>query len=150
MGGCRVWGWHEFRQGLHFKTSRPELKCSKQICCRCHQGTCYSIPKNGGIPLMKIGIKWYQGGYVREVALSIMGAHEDAKKQHSAFIKSTCGLKLSFHEPTKKDKISLFSNRHTASMWTAQKITCTYLDGSIHLTASQNRPCWQLVISWKP
>ena len=29
---------------------------------------------------MKIGIKWYQGGYVREVALSIMGAHEDAKK----------------------------------------------------------------------
>ena len=48
-----------------------------------------------------------------EVARSIMCAHEEGKKQHSAFVKERLESQaVAFHEPIKMNKILLPSNRH--------------------------------------
>lgn len=47
------------------------------------------------------------------VPRSIMCAHEEGKKQHSAFVKERLESQaVAFHEPIKMNKIPLPSNRH--------------------------------------
>ena len=48
-----------------------------------------------------------------DVARSIMCAHEEGRKKHSAFVKERLETQaVAFHEPIKKNKILLPSNRH--------------------------------------
>lgn len=64
-----------------------------------------------------------------EVAKSIMCAHEEGKKQHSAFVIERLETQsVAFHEPIKMNKILLPSKKRKtkASRWIAQKMTCTY------------------------
>ena len=65
------------------------------------------------IPWMK-GLKADKKLYIAEdVARSIMCAHEEGRKKHSAFVKERLETQaVAFHEPIKKNKILLPSNRH--------------------------------------
>ena len=65
-----------------------------------------------------------------DIARSIMCAHEEGKKQHSAFVKEHLESQaVAFHEPIKMNKILLPSNRHKkqrSKYLIAQKMICTY------------------------